>query len=515
MSSKFLQGAIIITLATIVSKIVGSIFRIPLNIAGDEVLGIFTIVYPVYMSVLILTVAGIPLAISKLISEARVHDRQEDIQAIYNTSRILALSFGVISFALIVLFADKIALLLGGSFAYYAIIVVSITLLVAPYMAVYRGFFQGYENMRPTAVSQVLEQLVRVFVIILAAYVLTAQQKPVDIVAAGVMFGSIIGVIAALIYLKRLYHKKHIREKKASYTFAHFTEWSKKILKISLPICIGALTMAFLTMVDSVTVPIQLVANGFSEAEVTYLYGIYGRGLALVQIAVVFASSLILPLIPLITSFMTKGEKLDTQAALEKATKYTHLTTWPAVVGLVVLTLPVNLALFTDLQGNLIIAILSFSALFTAFSVLTTGILQGMDKAAHAAIFVLVCALVKVVLNLILVSSYGVLGAAISTVATYFLLVVGNMIMIYRVVPFRLLGRDGVSIVFASIVMGVVVGAPLYFFSLEEWTRGHALLYLIVMILVGAIVYIGIVAMTKAVKKEEIRSLPIIGKMIR
>lgn len=511
--SSFIKGAIIITIATMLSKIIGSVYRIPLqNIAGDEVLGIFIIVYPVYMSVLILTVAGIPLAISKLIAEARVDGRKDDIYYIYRTATILALGFGLISTGIMVGFADYIAIALGGSFAYYSILVVSITLLFAPYMAVYRGFFQGFEDMKPTAISQVLEQLVRVVIILVAAYLLTMQHRSEEVVAAGVMVGSIIGVLASLVYLLMLFRKqRQSLMEKAKYNVGFFKDWSKRILIVAIPICIGALTMAFLNMVDSLTIPVQLGEIGHSEGEITNLYGIYGRGLTLVQIAVVFASALILPLIPRITSAVKKGEMARTRHIIEKANKFTHLTAWPAAIGLTALTLPVNLALFTDLEENTVIAILSFSALFTAFSVLTTGILQGMNRAKHAAVIVIVAAVIKVVLNLVLVSQFGLVGAAVSTLVTYIILTVANLFMMYRATPFSIFQREGIVYALGSLVMGAAIASPLYFLNVSEWSRLTALLYLCVMIALGGVIYVAFIIIFKGVKKDELEALPIIG----
>lgn len=517
MSNKFVKGAIIITIATMLSKIIGSVYRIPIqNIAGDGVFGIYSIVYPVYMSVLILTVAGIPLAISKLISEARVAGRKDEVYLIYRTATILGIIFGLISFSLMFLFSGQIAVLLGGEFAKYSIMIVSVALLFAPYMAVHRGFFQGFEDMKPTAISQVLEQLVRVAIILVMAYVLTMQGKSDDVVSAGLMIGSIIGVIAALIYLQVLYQKakKNLMDK-VHYTFQNFRLWSKRILIVAIPICIGALTMAFLNMVDSLTIPLQLSSTGHSEEEVTHLFGIYSRGIALVQIAVVFASALILPLIPRITATMTQGKNEETRNIIEKANKFTHLTSWPATIGLVALTLPINLALFTNLEGNTVIAILSFSALFTSFSVLTTGILQGMNRASHAAVIVIICAVMKIILNLVLVHKFGLVGGAISTLITYIVLTILNLAMMYRTVPFTLLKKEDVSIALASIVMGVVVYSPLFFFNIYDWNRLQALLYVMMMVIIGGVIYIFFILLFKVFKKSELQTLPVVGKFLK
>lgn len=188
MNNTFVKSALILSVATLLSKILGSIFRIPLqNIAEDEVLGIFSLVYPVYMVALTLSVAGIPVAISKLISEALVHNDQDTVHKIYRPSTILTAMFGLLSFILIFSFSGPIADVLGGQSTKLALIVVSATLLIAPYMAVYRGYFQGFQDMRPTAISQVLEQFIRVGFILAIAYIMVQRNYSDELVSGGVM----------------------------------------------------------------------------------------------------------------------------------------------------------------------------------------------------------------------------------------------------------------------------------------------------------------------------------------
>ena len=233
MKNKLVRSTLILSIATLMSKVLGSIFRIPLqNIAGDEVLGIFSLVYPVYMVALNLSVAGIPVAISKLISEATVSGDKREIRKIYTTAVILALLFGIISFLFIMSFSSPISGLLGGGRSRLSLIIVSTTLLIAPYMAVYRGYFQGFENMHPTAISQVLEQFIRVALIFTIAFFLVKQNYSSSIIAGGIMASSFIGALVSLIYLRRLFIKSNIRiRKEQAYLLQDFLPTSKKILR--------------------------------------------------------------------------------------------------------------------------------------------------------------------------------------------------------------------------------------------------------------------------------------------
>ena len=311
MNSSFLKSTLILSVATLLSKILGSIFRIPLqNIAGDEVLGIFSLVYPVYMVALTLSVAGIPVAISKLISEALVQNNKDRIYQIYRTATILTIMFGLISFTFIYSFSGPISEILGGPSTRLSLIIVSATLLIAPYMAVYRGYFQGFQDMRPTAISQVLEQFIRVGFILLIAYTLVERNYSNEVISGGVMAASILGAFVSAVYLLTFFKRSPLKPiRRTKYTFQQFKETSKSILVISLPICVGAITMALINFIDSTTIPMGLRSAGIEEGRINYTYGIYSRGLSLVQIATVFSSSIILPLIPLITKKLAENKR--------------------------------------------------------------------------------------------------------------------------------------------------------------------------------------------------------------
>ncbi len=512
--STFVKSTLILTIATLLSKVIGSIFRIPLqNIAGDEVLGIFSLVYPVYMVALYLSVAGIPIAISKLIAEARTSQDTAKIKKIYVTARILALSFGVISFTIIYSFSEPIANALGGPSTEIALIIVALTLLVAPYMAVYRGFFQGFGDMRPTAISQVIEQLVRVALILIVAYFLVAMDYSNDIVAGGIMAGSVLGALGSLFYLLFKYFRSSVKvTSKEKYSGKDFSTYSKTILKISIPIAIGSVTMALFNFVDSFTVTYGLRNAGADASEISYLYGIYGRGLTLVQITTVFASSIILPLVPLITTKLAERKLDETRGIIEQTHRMTHLISWPAAIGLLALTLPLNLALFKDLEGSLMLAIINLSSVFTSLTLLGTGILQGMNAAKTGALIILSGVVLKVFSNIFFIQAFGLDGAAYATLLVYFVLFIVNSVFIYRMIRFTILGKNTVKMIVASIVMGAAVGLPTLWLDFTQWSRMAAMGYLTVAIIVGGVLYFLLLWLMKAIHKQDLKKIPVIGK---
>lgn len=516
--STLVKSTLILTIATLLSKILGSIFRVPLqNIAGDEVLGIFSLVYPVYMVALYLSVAGIPLAISKLIAEANTRGNAWQVKKIYLTASILAICFGLFSFTIIFSFSHVLADWLGGPSTRFALIIVALTLLVAPYMAVYRGFFQGYDDMRPTAISQVLEQLIRAVLIIVAAYVLVQMELSTEIIAGGVMIGSVLGALASLIYLRFKYQRSSLKVASTEkYQANDFSKWSGTILKISIPIAIGSVTMALFNFVDSFTATYALKQIGISaQQEINYLYGLYGRGVTLVQITTVFASSIILPLVPLITKKLAQNDVAGTRSVIEQTYRMTHLITWPAAMGLLALTLPLNLALYTNIEGSAMLAIINASAVFTSLTLVSTGILQGMNLAKLAASIILIGVGLKIVLNIVLIQQLGLEGAAWSTLIVYAVVFLVNTLFILRKISFSAFNATTLKIILSSIIMALIVGLPTLWLDVANFGRMLALGYVFVAMAIGGAVYFALLWVLRAIHPEDLKRIPVLGKKIQ
>jgi len=509
-----MKHTLVLTIATLLSKILGSVFRIPLqNIAGDEVLGIFSLVYPVYMVALILSVAGLPLAISKLIAAYDIKERPDDIRDIYVTSKILALSFGFISFSVIYIFKEPLAYMLGGASSERALVISSLTLLIAPYMAVYRGFFQGLGDMVPTAISQVLEQFVRAVLIIILAIVLVQLDYSNDKIAGFIMFGSILGVITSLVYLRLKFQKLKTKPKSQTpYQWQIFKKWAKIVLKISIPIAIGSLTMALFNVVDSLTIPYGLRLAGTAEAQISYHYGIYGRGLALVQIATVFATSIVLPLVPLITKRQAEKDAQGTTRVIEKTHYMSHIISWPAAFGLLALTLPLNLGLFTDTAGSSMLAIIHFSSVFTAFVLVGTGILQGLNKVKTAAFVIIFGVGLKIILNIVLINILDLNGAALSTLIVYFVLMLVNIYFIKKQVSFLFLTKESIKVILSACLMGIIIFLPSLWIDFTSLSRLMAMLYLMIGVSGGAIIYGVLVVKLKAIDSRFIDDIPLLNK---
>ncbi|WP_368653301.1 oligosaccharide flippase family protein [Ornithinibacillus sp. 4-3] len=507
--STLAKGTILLTVTTLFSKFIGSLFRIPLqNIAGDEVFGIFSMVYPIYMVALILSVAGIPLAISKLIAEANDRNDLIAIHKIHTTGKRLAILFGFLSFIIILFFSDVLAALLGGSQTKLALLVVSSTLLIAPYMAVYRGYFQGFGNMQPTSISQVIEQLIRVNLMILLAFFLVSKGYSDEKIAGWMMLGSFFGAACSLLYLiKVFYRNKPIKPSKSHYSLSVWWVSSIKILKLSIPIAFGAITMALLHFVDALTIPSGLRTIGFSPSEINYSFGLYSRGTALIQITTVLASAMILPLIPELTKKRLTQSRQNITQTITQPQLFIRLTAWPAAFMITVLALPINLSLFTDINGSFMLATIGFSSVFTSFAILGTGILQGINLAKEAAWIIMISVFLKAALNLYFIQNFGVEGAAVATLLIYMLIVAMNTYILFQNKIGIIHFKQHLLIIFSAFIVAMIIYLPTLALPIDKLSRFSAFFYVCLAIIIGSILYTFLLFLFKIINFKTISSL--------
>lgn len=489
--SKLMKGTLVLTVAAIISKFIGSFFRIPLqNIAGDDVFGIFSLVYPIYMVILTISVAGIPLALSVVIAQAKEQGNDADISSYIYSAKRIAIFFGLFSFVLVVSLSEPLANLIGGGELQFALIVVTATVLVAPYMAVHRGLFQGFGTMTPTAFSQVIEQLVRVATLLVLAYVLTKQGVATELTSGFILSSSILGVLAALFYLKGQLKKQDIALPAVELSREESKAVTSKLLKLAIPLSVGSLAIVLLAVIDSLVIPFTLQQSGgtFSYQE----FGVFSRGVTLMQIVTVFATTIVLPLVPQ----LSKVDPEERQPLIQKALKYNYLLVLGPTSIALVLTSQLNIALFTSNEGTFWIQIHLVTALAASVSAVLIGILQGMQKGIEAAKLVLLVCGIKLLTTTYFVWQFGFIGAAVSTLLVYIVLTALLVWKVKTTVEVPLFPKYLVIYVLASlasivVLVGVLQGTG--WMVTDTLTRMTAWLSLTVCGFIGMVVYASLV----------------------
>ncbi|HEY8342680.1 MAG TPA: polysaccharide biosynthesis protein [Calditerricola sp.] len=433
---RLLQGAAILAAASLISKILGVFYRVPYKaITGDVGLYAYAQVYPIYSTLLILATAGFPLAVSKIVAEKLAVGDVAGARRVFHVAAAFLAASGAACFVLLFFGAPWIAGLMGDVQLTTPIRMVSTALLVVPVMAAIRGYFQGQQNMMPTGISQVLEQLVRITTILVLAVWAMETGRGVYAAASGALFGSFTGALAGLavmlVYLRR--DKLRFSVGPAASAPEPPGAVIKTILALSLPIALGSLILPLMQLADSFTVKNVLDWAGLADVSGIWK-GVYDRGQPLVQFSSFFAAALSLALVPSIAEANARGQRALIQTRTELAVRMTVIVGWPASLGLAVIMEPVNTMLYGDPAGSFALAVLAFSTLFATVNVTAASILQGLGAVMVPVRHLFIGVAVKLGLNVALIAAFSragadmaIAGAALATVIGYAVAMLLNM----------------------------------------------------------------------------------------
>lgn len=467
-TSRLLQGAFILSAAAIISKLIGTLQKIPLqNLGGDAVFGIYNTVYPLYTMLLTVAMLGLPAAISKFVAEASAGRRDDEGRRILRLSAVITAISGLVIGAITYAGAPIIAGWVGNSHVMPALQASAWGLAVVPIMSALRGYFQGLHNMVPTAVSQIVEQSVRVTVMIVLLLYLTSLGAGAESIAAGALLGSAgggaAGLVIMLLFLRR--HRRGLRQGAPLDAAASVESQGLKLpnadnegrsnqrimgvkagalLAYGIPVMLGALAMPLIGLVDVFTVP-RLLSSLGSEVEAMTQFGIYNRGLPLVQIVTMIATSLSVVFIPALAEAKYKGDMKLIENRCSLSLRWFWLLGLAASAGLAVLAEPINMALYGDTAGSSTMTWLALTAVGGTVSIISAALLQGLGYVRAPALHLLAAALLKAALNLLLVPQQGITGAAIAGVAAHSFAAALNVLLLYRQGYLRLRLADALA----------------------------------------------------------------------
>jgi len=519
----FMQGAVILGIAGIIIKIMGAFFRIPLaNLIGDEGMGYYQTAYPIYVLFLTLATAGIPIAISKMVSERVAVDHYYEAYRVFRVSFILLFTIGIISSAILFFGAGQIVNAIGNPGAKYAMMAIAPALLFVPIMAAYRGYFQGMQDMKPTATSQVVEQFFRVAAGLTLAYLLIDRGR--DLAAAGASFGATAGSITGLIAVVGIYYyKKNSLRGDVERTHTISTEKNSEILAkifmIAVPVTIGAAIMPIMNTIDVGIVMRRLQETGWTEEAANGLYGqLTGMAGPLINFPQVLTQAIAMSLVPAIAAAYKQKDLVFLNYNVRLGVRTAILIGLPCALGLMTLSEPIMLLLYPFQKASAVSAapclfIMAFGVIFLSTVQTLTGVLQGLGKPMIPVMSLLAGAVVKVVLTYTLtgISSINVQGAAIGTVGAYIVASAMNIIAVKRLtgVKFDIM-LTFVKPITSALIMSAAVWVS---FRILFGFFGNAL-STVLAILIGVAVYCAMLFATKSIKKEELRFLPKGGKII-
>lgn len=533
------SGALMLGAAAVLSKIIGTLQKIPLqNIGGDGVFGIYNAVYPFYVLLVVVASAGIPVAVARLVAECEAAGDEQGSSRVLYASCLLMSFTGLIGFLALTWGAETVASWIGNRHTVPAIRSSAYALLVMPLAAALRGYDQGRGRMESTAVSQVAEQTGRVAVMIALLLYYVSREAPEETIAAGATFGSFAGGVcglAAMACFRWRERRSAAREARAvsvpsgpkeadlpgsargdlSAPAASRTigAWMRRLAWTALPICLGAIVMPAVNVVDVFTVPRLLAERGLGEAGALAEFGVYSRAFPLVQLVTMVASSLAVGLVPAVAA-AARRDAVQLRELLASALRWTWLIGWAAAAGLIALAEPINVALYTDAAGMAAFVWIASTAVSGVLQAVTAALLQGMGAVRAPALILLFAAGVKAALNLWLVPAYGIAGAAISAAASLALAAALNAAALSRAsgVRFAAWGARSARLALALAAMAAAVRltalAPA---ALGLGGRTGALLAVAAGVPLGALIFAGLALRLGLVRQQELAGLPRIG----
>ncbi len=518
--NSFVRQAAILAISSLLVRFIGFLYRLPLTkLIGDEGNGIYSAGYYLYTFFLIMSSAGLPAAISKMVSERIAKHEYKNAHLVFKISLIIAATVGFSASLLIGFGARQFSNMIGSPKSFYAIVTLSPTVFIVAIAAVFRGYFQGLKNTVPTAISQVIEQIFNAFFSVLMAFILV--KKSVELGAAGGTVGTGIGAFVGLIVIVLIYYlqRQNILMDCQS-DLSNGNESVKKIsfelIKTAVPIIIGTAIFSVTNLIDMKMVMTCLTANGnFTEHEADILYGqLTGKYVVLTTLPVSIATSVATAIVPNIAeSFVLKN--MDTvKNKIDTALRLTMILSIPAAVGIGVLGHQILLLLFPSYPGggNLLI-VGSISIIFLALAQVSTGILQGIGRVKTPAIAAFFGAFAKIPLNYVLISNprINVLGAVISTIACYFVASMIDLAMLAHAIKTL---PDIIGALVKPLAASMIMGLSCYFgynliYSLT-YSNTFALLFVM---FVGIIIYFFVLYFMKGIRQEDLKLMPM-GKKI-
>ena len=514
-NNKFLKGTLILTVSSIVVKVIGSLNWIILSrVLGGEGIGLYQMGFPIYLMAITLSSAGIPVAISIITAEKLAQKDFLGAKRVFNVSLRLLFVTGLV-FASALFFGAHWLIdnhWIRDSRAYYSIIALAPAVFFVTFLASFRGYLQGWQIMTPTAASEIVEQLMRVVSMIVFANMF--MPHGLAYAAGGASMGAGVGAFCALLVLMWFYGrlkqklKADLQQQNPLATRESARAIISRLLRLALPVSMSSLMLPVVANLDLLIVPQRLEAAGFHISQATEFFGyLTGMAVPLINLATIFTAAMTISLVPAISESRALNDVFGIRAKTRTAFRVALIITCPCFVGMYFLAEKIAALIYNAPGAADAIQTMSVGILLLGLHQISTGILQGLGRTSIPVINMILAAAVKVFLSwtLTAIPTLGIKGAAMATVVDFGLAAVLNMIFIYKYTGFAL----SFSGVFKPAVSAAAMGAAVYgVITLAVSWGAWAILAAIA---VAVPVYGGVLLAVGGMGKDDLESLPFIG----
>ena len=515
-------GISVLGIAGLICKMVGVLYRIPLaNMIGGQGLGLYQQVMPSYNLLLAITSAGIPVAISRMVSHYVTIGEHGNARRVFRTAIKLLTVLGIITTAILLLLSRFIASQVGTPEGYLSYMCIAPSLFFVCVMSAYRGYMQGMRRMMPTAVSQLIEQVGKVAVALPFASIGFARGGW-TMGSAGALLGTSLAECVAMLYMIIRCHFVKPEPPAPQERPVSGRTLAKRIVLISIPITLGACIVPLASTIDSAMLKNLMMSTGITAEDATVRYGIYsGMVITMINVPTALAMAMSTNLVPSIAAGMARKDPVHVAREAGTGLRIASVVGFPCSIGMSLLSRPIIFLCYGDspkytfdqlmLGGDL----LSFSAmtiiLFTMVQA-TSGILQGAGKQKIPMLTLIAGVVCKIALNAFLVSrpEINIHGAPIASLTCYTVSMIPNLYYSCKCTGYRFSVGDVIlRPLGASAVMGAAVWAVYTFvFGGEKCLHVSGitarLLPVVGTMAVGIVVYLVAAFLLKAIRKEDL-----------
>ena len=548
----FIQGASILMVSMIIVKVVGAVFKIPLtNILDATGMAYFNSSYQLFTTIYALTVTGLASAVARMVAACATKARYRDCRKILRMAQIIFISLGLFGAFLMVAFSNGFSNIVEMPNARYAIIAMAPAIIFSCMMASYRGYYEGLRNMTPTAVSQVVEVLVKLVLGLSFAYLVLAYAKAqfhdtgmvfgvraategdavslaLPMAAAGAMLGISVSTLAGFLYMFIRHKRSGDGFSKQDLMDAPAPVRSKAIIftlvKTALPITLSSVALNLTNLIDVMTISNRLQSTymenqsyfdqlygqylGAGDEMHTFLYGTYTTALTYFSLVSAFTTLFGKSALPNVTSAWVDRDMGALRRNTESILRMTALVAFPAGIGISVLAQEI-IELFHGSKAGLVAAapdslrLLGIAAIFLAFTTPVYAILQGVGRFDLPLKFILIGAVIKITTNFILVGfpTINAKGAAVGSFLCYVTIVVLCLIWLTRITGIRF---HYVRLFAKPLIAALLCGLTAFLVALIADSK----IITILAVAAGGIVYVAAILLLRAVPKSDILMMP-------
>lgn len=519
----FIKGTMILLAAGIINRLLGFIPRIALpRIIGPEGVGIYQLGYPFFIVLVTIITGGIPLAIAKMVAEAEGTGRSDYSKHILRSSLTFTVTAGTLFMIISLLLAPWITnVILPDERVYQTFVSMTPMMIIIAVSAVYRGYFQGKQNMIPSAASSIIETIVRIVCMLLFAQLL--MPKGLAYGAAGAMLGTAVGELIGMFVLLWQYAKDDKRKPTAADAASHNHKQDnlhtplqkrmvlKRLLSIAVPVTGGKMVGSISYLMESIITARSLAIAGIATSVATAQYGaLQGMVIPLLLLPGAITMSLAVALVPSLSEAAARKDRATIHKRMNQALRLALVTGAPFAVIMYILAEPLCLLLYNNTEISGMLKIMAPFALFLYVQAPLQAALQALDRPGRALLNTLIGALIKMGLILYLSSNpeFGIKGAVIAIIVNSIVVTVLHGYSVSRLIGFRFKLLDLVKIASVMLIMGagILYGYRHLPFNIFPW------LQFLSAAATGVLLYMIVVFMTKLVTFRDLVRVPVIGK---